>query len=270
MKLDDRVAIVSGGASGIGAATAAIFAEEGALVTVFDVDAAGAEAVAASLPNAAWAQVDVSDSTAVDHAVDEVAQRHGHIDVLVHAAGVDVGEAWKQQTFDASVAQAKARTAGDEVPSLGLTEALDDEAWRHVLAVNLDGTFYMCRAVLRHMAPRRSGSIVTLASNAAQLGVPGLPHYVASKAGVIGLTRSLAREFAPLGIRVNAIAPGGVDTPMFHRHPEKVRQAAITNAPLGRIASAHEIARVALFLASDDSSYLVGETVNANGGTFIP
>ena len=120
------------------------------------------------------------------------------------------------------------------------------------------------------MAQQRSGAIVTMASNAAQLGIAGMPHYVASKAGVIGLTRSLAREFAPLGIRVNTIAPGGVDTPMFRRNTETVRRSATANAPLGRIGSPDEIANVALFLACDDSSYLVGETVNANGGTYLP
>lgn len=270
MKLDGRVAIVTGGASGIGAATASLFAAEGAQVAVLDIDAIGLESVATRLPGATWAQVDVCDSCAVDAAVQQVVDDHHRIDVLVHAAGVDVGEAWKQRVFDATIAQAKVRAAGGELPSLGLSETLADDAWRQLMAVNLDGTFFCCRAVLRHMVLQRSGSVVTMASSAAQLGVAGMPHYVASKAGVIGLTRALAREFAPLGIRVNTIAPGGVDTPMFQRHPEKLRHAAIASAPLGRVASPDEIAQVALFLVSDDASYLIGETVNANGGTFIP
>jgi 3-oxoacyl-[acyl-carrier protein] reductase len=270
MKLEDRVAIVTGGGSGIGAATARLFADEGARVAVLDMDGRAAAAVATGLPGGLALEVDVSDSAVVDAGVARVVAEHGHVDALVCCAGVDVGEAWKQRVFDSTVAQAKARASGSPIPTLGLSEHLDDESWRHVLAVNLDGTFYCCRAVLRHMVERRSGAIITMASNAAQLGIAGLPHYVASKAGVIGLTRTLAREFAPLGIRVNAIAPGGVDTPMFARHPESVRRAATANAPLGRIASPDEIARVALFLASDDASYLVGETVNANGGTFIP
>ncbi|MEX0664375.1 MAG: SDR family oxidoreductase [Acidimicrobiia bacterium] len=270
MKLADRITIVTGGASGIGAATVRLFASEGARVAVLDVDVAAAEAVAASIADAVAVEADVSDSAAVDAAVTQVVDGLGRVDVLVHCAGVDVGEQWKQRVFDATVTQGKARAARSPAPTLGLSENLDDESWRRVLAVNLDGTFYCCRAVLRHMVEQRSGVIITMASNAAQLGIAGLPHYVASKAGVIGLTRTLAREFAPIGIRVNAIAPGGVDTPMFERHPEAVRTAATTNAPLGRIASAEEIAQVALFLASDDSSYLVGETVNANGGTFLP
>lgn len=270
MKLTGRVAIVTGGASGIGAATARLLAREGARVAVLDVDGVASSAVAATLPEAIAVEVEVSESASVEAAIAQVVETFGRIDALVHCAGVDVGEDWKQRVFDATVAQTKARSAGAPVPSLGLSESLDDAAWRRVLAVNLDGTFYCCRAVLRHMVEQRSGVIVTMASNAAQLGIAGLPHYVASKAGVIGLTRTLAREFAPLGIRVNAIAPGGVDTPMFHRHPEAVRRGATANAPLGRIAEPDEIAQVALFLVSDDSSYIVGDTLNANGGTFIP
>jgi 3-oxoacyl-[acyl-carrier protein] reductase len=270
MKLTGQVTIVTGGASGIGAATARLFAAEGAAVAVLDVDVTGADSLAANVPHSISIGVDVSDSAAVDAAVARVVNELGRVDILIHCAAIDVGEDWKQRSFDATTAQSKARSAGAPVPSLALSESLDDESWRRVLAVNLDGTFYACRAVLRHMVEQRSGVIVTMASNAAQLGIAGLPHYVASKAGVIGLTRTLAREFAPIGIRVNAIAPGGVDTPMFERHPEGVRRAAKANAPLGRIASPEEIARVALFLASDDASYLVGETINANGGTFIP
>ncbi len=270
MKLDGRVAIVTGGGSGIGAATARLFAAEGARVAVLDADGEGAQTVAAALPDAMAVAVDVSDAPMVDAAVANVVAEFDRIDVLVHCAGLDVGEAWKQRLYDASVAQSKARTAGEPLPALGLTESLDDDSWRRVIAVNLDGTFFCCRAVLRHMVEQRSGVIVTMASNAAQLGVAGMPHYVASKAGVIGLTRSLAREFAPLGIRVNTIAPGGVDTPMFRRNAETVRRSAVANAPLGRVATPEEIANIALFLASDDSSYLIGETVNANGGTFLP
>ena len=270
MKLEGRVAIVTGGGSGIGAATAALFAAEGARVAVVDVDAAAAEAVASTLPVAMAASADVTKSSEVDAVVAQVVAQFGRIDVLMHSAGVDVGAEWKERLGTGMAAQAKARSAGETIPSAGLTESLDDDAWHRVVSVNLDGTFFTCRAVLRQMVEQRSGSIITVASNAAQIGIAGMPHYVASKAGVIGLTRSLAREFAPVGIRVNAIAPGGVDTPMFRRNSEKVRQGAAATAPLGRVGEAEEIARVALFLASDDSSYLIGETVNANGGTFLP
>jgi len=270
MKLAGRVAIVTGAASGIGAATARVLASEGARVAVLDIDATASTAVAAALPDAIAVEVDVSESASVDTAIARVVETFGRIDALVHCAGIDVGKEWKQRVLDASVAQTKVRSAGTLVPGLGLSESLDDAAWRRVLAVNLDGTFFCCRAVLRHMVEQRSGVIVTMASNAAQLGIAGLPHYVASKAGVLGLTRTLAREFAPLGIRVNAIAPGGVDTPMFHRHPEAVRRGVTANAPLGRIAEPDEVAQIALFLVSDDSSYIVGDTLNANGGTFIP
>ncbi len=228
-----RAAIVTGAGSGIGAAAAALFAAEGARVAVLDVDAEAAEATAAALPGAVWAVADVADPAAVDAAVEQVVDRFGRVDVLVHCAGVDVGAEWKQRVAGAMRAQAKARAAGDDLPGLGLSEMLDDDGWRRVVSVNLDGTFFVCRAVLRHMVPQRSGVIVTTASNAAFLGVPGMPHYVASKAGVIGLTRTLAREFAPLGIRVNTIAPGGVDTPMFRRNSEAVRKGAIRGRAAG-------------------------------------
>ena len=270
MKLEGRVAIVTGGGSGIGAATAALFAAEGARVAVVDVDAASADAVAAALPDAMSASADVTESSEIDAVVAHVVDHFGRVDVLMHSAGVDVGAEWKQRLGAGMAAQAKARAAGEPIPTAGMSESLGDDAWHRVVSVNLDGTFFTCRAVLRQMVEQRSGSIITVASNAAQIGIAGMPHYVASKAGVIGLTRSLAREFAPVGIRVNAIAPGGVDTPMFRRNSEKVRQGAAATAPLGRVGEAEEIARVALFLASDDSSYLIGETVNANGGTFLP
>ena len=163
MKLDERFAIVTGGGSGIGAATASLFAAEGARVAVVDVDGAAAARVAASIVDGLAVEVDVSDSAAVDAAVAQVVEHFGRVDVLVHCAGLDVGDAWKQRVFEASVAQAQARSAGGPLPGLGLTESLDDESWRRIVAVNLDGTFDCCRAVLRHMAEQRSGVIVTMA-----------------------------------------------------------------------------------------------------------
>jgi 3-oxoacyl-[acyl-carrier protein] reductase len=155
---------------------------------------------------------------------------------------------------------AQAVIAGEPID---VTAWLTDEQWRRTMSVNLDGVFFCVRAALRVMLPRRSGSIVNIASAAGVNPVPGLPHYSASKAAVIALTRSVAKEVAGRGVRVNAIAPGGVDTPMAARTPAGVGPAV----PLGRLATPAEIAAAALFLATDESSYVTGETLNVNGGT---
>lgn len=250
--MDGTVALVTGGGSGIGAAICARFAGEGATVVVADRDADAAAAVAATLPRAEAAALDVTDSAAVDALVGEVSARLGRLDVVVNSAGVD------DPPVKAAVARAVA--AGEPID---VTASLSDEQWRRTMSVNLDGVFFCVRAALRVMLPQGSGSIINIASSAGVDPVPGLPHYSASKAAVIGLTRSVAKEVAGRGVRVNAIAPGGVDTPMAARTPPGVGPVI----PLGRLATPAEIAAAALFLAGAESSYVTGETLNVNGGT---
>jgi 3-oxoacyl-[acyl-carrier protein] reductase len=250
--MDGLVALVTGGGSGIGAAICARFAEEGATVVVVDLDRDAAAAVAGSTPRMEPVALDVTDSAAVDATFGDVAGRLGRLDVVVNSAGVD------DPPVKAAIARAVA--AGEPID---VTSLLSDEQWRRTMSVNLDGVFFCVRAALRVMLAQGSGSIVNIASSAGVNPVAGLPHYSASKAAVIGLTRSVAKEVAGRGVRVNAIAPGGVDTPMAERTPSGVGPAI----PLGRLATPAEIAAAALFLATAESSYITGETVNVNGGT---
>jgi NAD(P)-dependent dehydrogenase (short-subunit alcohol dehydrogenase family) len=250
--MDGFVALVTGGGSGIGAAICARFAEEGATVVVVDRDGDAAAAVARSTPSMESVALDVTDSGAVDATFGDVARRLGRLDVVVNSAGVD------DPPVKAEIARAVA--AGEPID---VTSVLSDEQWRRTMSVNVDGVFFCVRAALRSMLAQGSGSIVNIASSAGVNPVAGLPHYSASKAAVIGLTRSVAKEVAGRGVRVNAIAPGGVDTPMAARTPSGVGPAI----PLGRLATPAEIAAAALFLATAESSYITGETLNVNGGT---
>jgi 3-oxoacyl-[acyl-carrier protein] reductase len=252
MSMDGMVALVTGGGSGIGAAICARFAAEGATVVVADRDADAATEVAASLPRAEALVLDVVESAAVERAFPSVGERYGRLDVVVNSAGVD------DPPVKAAIARAVA--AGEPID---VTSSLTDEQWRRTMSVNLDGVFFCVRAALRVMLPQGGGSIVNIASSAGVNPVPGLPHYSASKAAVIALTRSVAKEVAGRGVRVNAIAPGGVDTRMAARTPAGVGPAI----PLGRLADPSEIAAAALFLATSASSYITGETLNVNGGT---
>jgi 3-oxoacyl-[acyl-carrier protein] reductase len=267
-QLDGKVALVTGGASGMGAATARLFADEGATVAILDLDTDRASEIAAATEGFA-VTADVASPQQVDAAVAQVIDRFARVDVLAHFAGVGPDSEWRGRLATALEARRDAMAWGSPVPPLGLTEDLDDDRWRNVLSVDLDGVFYCSRAVLRHMATRRSGALVLVASGAANVGPPGYPHYSAAKAGVLGLMRSLAMEFAPIGIRVNAIAPDATETPSFAVNPPMLREQMTTAVPLGRLARPEEIARTALFLATDQSSHLVGQTLHVNGGVFL-
>lgn len=257
-RLGGLVAIVTGGASGIGAATCKAFHDEGARVAVFDRDGDGAAKTAAGLDGAISVAVDVADSAAVDAAVGEVVAAFGTVDVLANFAGIDDPDA-KAQT-------AARRAAGEP---LDITATMTDAAWRRMMSVNLDGSFYMLRAALRVMTAKGSGSIINMSSLAGVIGAAGQPHYSASKAALIGLTQSVAREVAPRGVRVNAIAPGPVITPMLSRTTgttdKPAAAPAIPPVPMQRFADASEVATVAVFLASTDSSYVTGDVIHIDG-----
>jgi 3-oxoacyl-[acyl-carrier protein] reductase len=251
MRLDGRIAIVTGGGSGIGASVCELFAVEGATVIVLDRDQEAAGARAKSLRGATAMCVDVADPDQVGTAICQVAADHRRIDVLANVAGID----------DLAVKQQLAEHFRAGTP-LDITAHLSNEQWRRMMSVNLDGVFYTMRAALPVMLAQGSGSIVNVSSVGGISGSAGMAHYSASKAGVLGLTRSIAKEVADRGVRVNAIAPGPVDTPMFGRSPAGFGGVV----PMRRTASPAEIAAVALFLASDESSYVTGETVSVNGG----
>jgi len=244
--------VVTGGASGIGAAVCRLLSAAGAEVAVLDRDAPGAETVAASLARGRAFAVDISDPKEVDGAFAAAVGFLGGLDGVAHVAAVDDPEA------KASIG--RFRVTGEP---LDITSRLRDDQWRRMLAVNLDGTFYVNRAALRVLLPRRSGAIVNVASIAASTPAAGFPHYSASKAGVLGLSRSIALEVADRGVRVNVVAPGAVDTPMLARNPNRSSDSSI---PLGRMAQPAELAHVIAFLLSDEASYMTGETVHVNGG----
>lgn len=247
MKLTDQVAVVTGAGSGIGRAIALRFAAEGARVVVAELRAETGEQTAAELRKQGHdplvVATDVTDSQAVARLFAAVDERGWPVDILVNNAGT--AESGLLPTTD--------------VP---------DDRWYSQLRVHLDGTFFCIREALRRMVPRQKGVIINLGSVAGLGGLPGAIAYTAAKGGVIALTKGLSQEVAPQGIRVNCIAPGWINTPMLNSLPEKWRPGMLKHTPLGRLGEPEDIAGVALFLASEDSAFVVGQIISPNGGMY--
>ena len=230
MRLANKIALVTGAARGIGRAIAQVFRNEGATVAICDLDAQG---------ELAW-HTDISREDDVRTLFAEVRQRFGRLDVLVNNAGVGLARPVVEPTL---------------------------EEWNRVIGVNLTGTFLCCREAARIMSEQRGGSIVNLSSITAETGGVGRGAYGASKSGVNALTRVLAVELAPFGVRVNAIQPGPVATELAGRmHDARTVAEYKARIPFARYGSEEEIARVVLFLASDDASYVTGQALNVDGG----
>jgi len=243
-KLDGKIAIVTGGARGIGGQIATAFAAEGADVVIADVlDADTAAPVLSSIAGCGrrhlLVRTDVSDEQQVRAMVEAALAEFGRIDILVNDAGI-----FSQHNF----------------------ADLDVAEWDRVISVNLRGVFLCTRFVLPGMLERKSGKIINIASQLGQIGGIEMVHYSASKAGVIGLTKALAREVSAQGIHVNAIAPGPILTDMMAEETEEWAARKLAELPMERFGEAHEVAPTAVFLASDDSSYYVGQTLCPNGG----
>jgi 3-oxoacyl-[acyl-carrier protein] reductase len=233
--LEGKLALVTGASRGIGRAIAVELAQAGAQVVVgYRTGAAEAETVAGEIGGRA-VRADVGDSEQAARLVEEA----GDIDILVNNAGL---------TRD------------------GLLARMSDEDWNAVLDTNLGGVFHTCRAAARGMMRRRSGSIVNLTSVVGIRGNPGQTNYAASKAGIIGFTKSLARELASRGVRANAVAPGYIQTALTEVLPEEVQHAILANTPLGRLGTPEDVARAVRFLCSDEASFVTGEVLLVDGG----
>jgi 3-oxoacyl-[acyl-carrier protein] reductase len=243
-RLKDRIALITGAASGIGQGIAIAFAREGADIVIADrVSEDKAAATIAGVKKhgrqALFVQADVADEKSVRRMAEAALARFGRVDILVNNAGI----------FTES-----------------LIETLSIEDWDRVMNVNLRGVFLCTRALLGQMLERRDGRIINIASQLGQIGGTSIGHYAASKAGVIGLTKSLAREVATRGVLVNAIAPGPIETPLLESETEEWRSAKLAELPIGRFGTVDEVTPTAVLLASADGAYYVGQTLGPNGG----
>jgi 3-oxoacyl-[acyl-carrier protein] reductase len=263
--LEGKVAVVTGGGSGIGEAICVRLGGDGARVAVLDVNEEGAARAAERIGGVA-VHADVSDSASVDGALEDAESALGPVDIWVNNAGIAaaaqaerVNPRTEQQLQEASA------NGAIETPLDALVRLPDDE-WRRMLAVHLDGTFYGTRAAARSMAPRRTGSIVNIASICGIAGCTGFPHYSAAKGGILAFTRAVAKELIVQGVRVNAVAPGFIETPTSAMMSDRLKATLRLQAPIGRYGRPDEVAATVAFLAGDDAALFVGETLSPNGG----
>jgi 3-oxoacyl-[acyl-carrier protein] reductase len=240
MATQGKIALVTGGGTGIGAAIARRFVKEGVRVVICDIDTKNGQAVSAELgAPAQFYELDVSDESQVNSVVEKVIGEFGHIDVLVNNAGI---------TNDKLVIRMSA------------------EDWERVIRINLTGAFLMTRAVVKHMIKQRQGRIINMASVIGVIGNFGQANYAASKAGVIALTKSCAKEFGKRNILVNAIAPGFIKTRMTEVIPEEIKENYLKQIPLGKFGEPEDVANLVFFLSSEQASYLTGQTICLGGG----
>ncbi len=244
LSLKDRVALITGGAGGIGLAVARRFTRAGARVVLADLKLEAAREAADSFASQGFQALglggDVSRPETATALVEQTLSAFGQIDILVNNAGYmgRTAPIWEQH----------------------------DEDWDRVMAVDLSSVFYMCRAVMPHMRSRHSGAVVSVSSVAGKEGTPGLIPYSVAKAGIIALTKALGKEVILDGIRVNCVAPAVVETPLLDQLPKEAVNVMLSKAPMGRFGTAEEVAAVVHFLASDDSSFITAQCLDASGG----
>lgn len=245
MKLDGKVAIITGGANGIGKMTAKRFLEEGATVVISDLNMEAGKATVKELENEGsitFVQSNVTDTKQIQSLVEKTIDAHGKIDILVNNAGI---------TID------------------GLLTKMDEDSWEKVLSVNLTGVFKCTKEVVPIMIEQGSGVVLNASSVVGIHGNIGQTNYAATKAGVIGLTKSWAKELGPKGIRVNAVAPGFIVTDMTAKVPQKILDLMESKTPLRKLGQPEDIANAYLYLASDDARYVNGTILNVDGGLVL-
>ncbi|MEI8012541.1 MAG: 3-oxoacyl-[acyl-carrier-protein] reductase [Candidatus Omnitrophota bacterium] len=243
MRLKDEIAFITGSARGIGREIAEVYAREGALVIISDIKIEDCQLAVADLTSRGYKAdafaCNVTQSADVDQCVDKIIEKYGRVDILVNNAGI---------TRD------------------GLFLRMKEEDWDAVINVNLKGTFNACKSVSRAMLKARKGKIINIGSVIGVMGNAGQANYAASKAGVIALAKSLAREFAPRNINVNAVAPGYIKTAMTDKLTDEVKNKILEVVPLGRMGLPTDVANVCLFLASKEADYVTGQTILVDGG----
>jgi 3-oxoacyl-[acyl-carrier protein] reductase len=250
MELEGKVAIVTGGAGGIGEAIVRAIARKGAKMLICDINEDGAKKLEESLLRMGGAALAVRTDISDDQQVRELAQKalsaFGRIDILVNNAGVSPKHEGKKRSL----------------------WEMDVDEWRRVIDVDLNGYFFCCHEIVPHIIPHRWGRIVNISSLAARTGGSGIAasHYATAKAGILGMTKSLAAELGPYGITVNAVAPGRIDTPMIRDVSPEVNARLAQQTPLRRLGTAEDIAGTVMFLISEAASFITGATIDVNGG----
>jgi 3-oxoacyl-[acyl-carrier protein] reductase len=263
--LDGAVAIITGAGSGMGEAFARRLANDGAHVVVLDINATNATRVANDIGGTAFV-LDVADSKCLDETINTVVAKHGHLDIMINNAGIAPPN--DEAKLDVSIANQMRRFEGDlaGLEPVSYLADLSDQDWDRMLKVHLYGTFYGCRGALRHMVPARHGVIVNVSSILGLRHSAGAPHYAAAKAGIISLTKSVAEETAGFGVRVNAVCPGWIDTPLLAPLGGKLKSIITSRIGMGRMGRPQEIAELVRFLCGPESSYCTGDIFSASGG----
>jgi NAD(P)-dependent dehydrogenase (short-subunit alcohol dehydrogenase family) len=269
MELNGKIAVVTGAASGMGLETVKALAGAGATVYGMDLRQEALDSALAGVEGAEGHAADVSDSAAVNRVFATVKDAHGKLDILVNAAGVSTPsrekQAWVDGINNEMIAAVKSGTPYRPV----FLEEITDEDFSRVLDINLSGTFYTMRAAAPLLKAAGGGSVTNFSSVAGLLGIPMPSYYPASKAAVVGLTKSAAAELGPFGIRVNAIAPAGIDTPMLNASGQDHVDFLLSLQPLKRVADPAEVGQTVLFLASEAGKHYTGQTLSPSGGALM-
>ena len=267
-RLKGKVALITGGARGLGASIAKHFSNEGAKIILCDINIDLANKMANELGGKAY-YVDVSNSNNVEETFSKINSEFNRLDILVNNAGIN-GFENRQNLLDERIKvnnyQSKEFSETGKIKShFDVTVNLNDEDWHKMIGIHLNGTFFCTREALKIMNNQESGSIINMGSVLGTTGGPSSPHYSAAKAGILGFTRATARELASRNIRVNAIAPGYIDTEMT-THLGDVKKIVMSATPMKRFGDVEDIAWAAVYLGSDESKFVTGQTISPNGG----